>query len=237
MKSATISRSALLVLGNAKLGRSLVWSFSLPAGDTCPGKSAACSAACYAKSGNYNRYSVQQKYATNLARSKDPGFVGDILTELRKTAATVVRVHGSGDFYSPEYAEKWLDVVRRRRTTTFYFYTRSWMDSTIRPILAGMAIESNCHAWYSWDATMPIPPRDDGVRLAYMLDSGEIAGSTAAEADLVFRVNDDIPAKWLAGVMVCPYEQGLDQAAPITCERCRICFTNYKTRKKHGQVQ
>jgi hypothetical protein len=39
----------LLVRGNRKLGES-VHSFSVPAVDTCPGRSAPCERACYARS-------------------------------------------------------------------------------------------------------------------------------------------------------------------------------------------
>jgi hypothetical protein len=38
----------------------------------------------------------------------------------------VVRVHESGDFYSPEYFEEWLEVARRFPDATFYAYTKAW---------------------------------------------------------------------------------------------------------------
>jgi hypothetical protein len=59
---------SLLTLGNTKLGPGLIWSFSLPAIDTCPGKSELCGGehgACYATKGRYLTPSVRDAYARN----------------------------------------------------------------------------------------------------------------------------------------------------------------------------
>ena len=39
--------------------------------------------------------------------------------------AGVVRVHDSGDFFSQEYFDAWLEVARGRPRTRFYAYTKS----------------------------------------------------------------------------------------------------------------
>jgi hypothetical protein len=37
----------------------------------------------------------------------------------------LLRVHDSGDFFSPDYFRAWLEVARQRRDTLFYWYSKS----------------------------------------------------------------------------------------------------------------
>jgi hypothetical protein len=39
--------------------------------------------------------------------------------------ATHVRIHGSGDFFSQEYFDKWIDVCSKRPQTKFWAFTKS----------------------------------------------------------------------------------------------------------------
>jgi len=43
----------------------------------------------------------------------------------RKRKLDVVRIHDAGDFYSPEYRDKWLEVMRVCDDKQFYAYTKS----------------------------------------------------------------------------------------------------------------
>ena len=56
--------------------------------------------------------------------------------EIRKKKATHVRVHDSGDFYSPKYLNKWVDIATQNKDVIFYAYTKSikffirWLETS-----------------------------------------------------------------------------------------------------------
>ncbi|WP_165252928.1 GP88 family protein [Paludisphaera soli] len=219
------TRPPLLCRGNSKLGRELIWTFSTPAVAACPGATPACRASCYARSGRFAFPSVKTRHARNLARAEGPGFVADLVDQVRRDFVRVVRVHGSGDFHSAGYVGLWAEAARICRSTVFFAYTRSWRAPEIRGALADFAGLPNVRLWYSGDRDSGPPPRDPGVRTAWMIGPGEPPGSVPASADLAFRVRRSGPLKRANCVLVCPYEQAVPRSCPpISCERCRICF-------------
>jgi len=50
--------------------------------------------------------------------------------------------------------------------------------------------------------------------------------------DLIFRVREGGVRKWMAKALVCPYEQKIERKTPMTCEVCKICFTDAVKRKQ-----
>jgi hypothetical protein len=129
--------------GNAKLDDA-VFTFSLPAGHSCPFANECLSRAdrhtgrikdgpnttfrCYAASMESRHRTVRDARWHNLEAlracgSKDE-MVALILASLSPYAG-YVRVHDSGDFYSQSYFDAWLKVARQRPHTTFYAYTKS----------------------------------------------------------------------------------------------------------------
>ena len=137
----------------------------------------------------------------------------------------VVRIHTGGEFYSAEYAAKWLEVVRRRPKVRFYAYTRAWRVPAIRAVLDELAREPNCRLWYSCDRDTGRPADlPTGVGIAWLMtDEGD---PPPPEAHLVFGVQKlrRIPLSDIGGVPVCPAEDGLPREVPITCDRCRVCW-------------
>lgn len=103
----------MLTVGNRKLGGRLIWSFSLPSGLTaaCPGASPACLAHCYARAFERYRPAAVERYRRNLALSRRRDFARRVRAFLIAHAVKVVRVHVGGDFYSDDYASKWLHVI------------------------------------------------------------------------------------------------------------------------------
>ncbi len=79
----------------------------------------------------------------------------DLVVDPRKVRRVMVRVHETGDFFDPKYAEQWLTYARRyvdrynremqeyqsgsRQAPPprvyFWAYTRSWRDPRFRPVL------------------------------------------------------------------------------------------------------
>lgn len=111
----------LLKFGNAKLDKSIAI-FNLPAvvtcGRACPG--------CYALKAEKRFPAVKAARARNLQESRSPLFPVAIAAELESAGGKVkaVRIHESGDFYSPEYVAKWRQVAEMFPAVTFYAYTK-----------------------------------------------------------------------------------------------------------------
>jgi hypothetical protein len=130
----------LLGNGNTKLQKTAkefgvrIFNFSIPAGNdkksgkiTCP-FAGSCLKLCYAKRGMYRFGNVERALTKRYEASKEDNFVQTITDELakvKKDKQTYVRIHDSGDFYSPSYFEKWLTIARLNPSVRFYAYTKS----------------------------------------------------------------------------------------------------------------
>lgn len=211
----------MLYPGNGKLGPG-VWTWSIPPVSTCPGRSTECSRLCYARGGYFAMPSVLTAYRKNLRRSRSPNFPALVRAELLANAVQTLRIHVSGDFYDADYTDKWLKIVRQNRRVRFFAYTRSWRDPEIYPKLLLLAKEPNMQLWFSWDKSMPYPPRVRGVKIAYMSVGDDDVPTK--RVDLVFRTKRLTPVKFMGGTIVCPHEQGIKRKLPITCVSCRLCF-------------
>jgi hypothetical protein len=141
----------VLTPGNHKLGGRLIWGFGLPSGrpEVCVGLSAECRRHCYARQVEGLRPAVLACYENNLRLSRLPQFARRLRAFIRAHDIAVVRVHTAGDFYDAAYARKWLRVMQRLPAVRFFFYTRSWRDAAIRPVLEQMAGLPHCRAWYA----------------------------------------------------------------------------------------
>lgn len=143
--------------------------------------------------------------------------------------AKVVRIHSSGDLYSPEYARKWLAVMKAVPGTRFYLYTRSWRKAAFSTVLRAMAKLPNVRLWYSADSDSGVPRTvPKGVKIAYMqVDADDVP----KKADLVFRTHSGrkilaktVPDASGKPVVVCPTETGLPGAKEVTCGSCKLCW-------------
>lgn len=130
----------LLGTGNSKLVKTAkkfdvkINNFSIPAGNdkksgkiTCP-FAGSCIKLCYAKKGAYRWGNVERALTRRYESSKEENFVELISNELnkiRKNKQLYIRIHDSGDFYSPAYFAKWLEIARLNPTVRFYAYTKS----------------------------------------------------------------------------------------------------------------
>ncbi len=111
----------VFIKGNAKMGPEVLI-FNLPPLQTCR-PSGWCRKNCYALKGNHTWPSVKKSHQKRLELSKRPDFVKLAVTELKKRRPQYVRLHSAGDFYSVEYARKWMDIIEQCpeilfRTTT-----------------------------------------------------------------------------------------------------------------------
>ena len=130
----------LLGNGNSKLQKTAkefnvrIFNFSIPAGNdkksgkiTCP-FAGSCLKLCYAKRGMYRFGNVERALTKRYEASKEENFVQTITEELAKVKndkQIYIRIHDSGDFYSPSYFQKWLTIARLNPSVRFYAYTKS----------------------------------------------------------------------------------------------------------------
>lgn len=145
--------------GNTKLGKGVGVVNRLP-GATCPGASAWCARACYAKRGQ--------------TRMQHPLYTTRYI-ELPNKLPAIVRFHASGDFDTTDYIDWSIDVVRRFPSTKFWAYTRSWTLPELLPSLERLRSEPNIQLFASTDETMmQVPPV--GWRIAYIQGDQRYAG-------------------------------------------------------------
>jgi hypothetical protein len=130
----------LLGTGNSKLVKTAkkfdvkINNFSIPAGNdkksgkiTCP-FAGSCIKLCYAKKGAYRWGNVERALTRRYESSKETNFVDRItweLSRIKKNKQVYIRIHDSGDFYSPAYFNKWVEIAIQNRDVRFYAYTKS----------------------------------------------------------------------------------------------------------------
>lgn len=210
----------MIVRGNTKLGPG-IWTWSIPAAKTCPGASPVCLSCCYGFRGRYRMANTRDAHNRNYLLSLRDDFASRMSREIFDNAVAVLRIHAVGDFYSPEYVEKWRRIVSRNRRTTFYCYTRSWAMPEIKAPLLSLTSLPNFRLWLSWDMSMPVPPRVNGVRRCYLSTSDEDLPNRGC-ADLIFRENQKTKLKrGKRGELVCPYDNGV---TATTCSHCKLCW-------------
>lgn len=108
--------------GNKKLSRK-VGNFNLPACKTCPFQG-TCRNYCYAIKAEKWPYVTPSRW-DNFYASRRATFVDEMVAKITKMGLKVVRVHESGDLYTPEYAELWAEIARRLPDVRFYVYSKS----------------------------------------------------------------------------------------------------------------
>ena len=126
-----------------------VLNFSLPAYKTESGKTVCpfakdCIKYCYAQKGNYRYPSVKKGLNKRYELSKTKNFVPMMNATITLERPTHVRIHDSGDFYSVEYLNKWLEIAKQNKDVIFYAYTKS-----IKFFINGLKLPENLKIIFS----------------------------------------------------------------------------------------
>lgn len=105
-----------------------VFNFGIPAYKSASGKltcpmASECVKFCYAKKGAYIWSNVKPAFEKRYQLTKTDNFVEAMNAEIRKKKPDYVRVHDSGDYYSPAYLKKWIEVAIHNPSVRFYSYT------------------------------------------------------------------------------------------------------------------
>ena len=134
----------------SKENKAKILNFSIPAYKTKSGKvtcpfADACVKYCYAQKGNYTRFPiVQELMEKKYEISKQTNFNSLMNEEIQKKKPTHVRIHDSGDFYSPLYLQKWVDIANDNKGVVFYAYTKS-----IKFFVEGFTVPTNLKIIFS----------------------------------------------------------------------------------------
>jgi Gene product 88 len=143
----------MLQMGNHKLPAT-TGIFNLPRIKTCPGRTSDCMRYCYAAKAErmyktaaaYRERMLELTIAQEFVQSmidyikskkvvvKTTPVQGLTITPPLRVPLSTVRIHESGDAYSQEYLNKWLEIATALPLVTFYMYTKSFMlDFSKRP--------------------------------------------------------------------------------------------------------
>jgi hypothetical protein len=126
-----------LLTQNSELKPDGIFNWTLPAfgvrltnGKTmnvCP-NAGACASFCYARNGTYNFSNVKGRHIGNLEYVLDEpeAWFEQMLAEVShpKMVGKYIRIHDAGDFFSEDYLNLWLEIVRRTPQVNFYCYTK-----------------------------------------------------------------------------------------------------------------
>lgn len=105
-----------------------IFNFGIPAYKSASGKltcpmALECVKFCYAKKGAYVWSNVKPAFEKRYELTKTDKFVDEMNKEIRKKKPDYVRVHDSGDYYSPAYLKKWIEIAIHNPNVRFYSYT------------------------------------------------------------------------------------------------------------------
>ncbi len=218
----------LLKKGNSKLGKG-IWTFSIPAIETCPNRSNMCEKSCYTMKGPSMFKNVRSSREISYKISKQDTFVTDLNNELsRKRGNVVVRVHVEGDFYDLNYMSKWVQIIEQNQNHKFFMFTRQWRDSSFTPLIRRIHDLPNAEIFASVDEEIrglnEVPPSwmrvADIVNTWKEFDSGDY-GSYIKCANQ--KIKDKLVSKGMS--------QGEASKKTVSCSDCTYCFKPSGKRK------
>lgn len=105
----------------------IIANISLEGKKTCPFAKGCLGAdyKCYAQKGAYSWPSVKNAYNKRYELTRRGDFVAIMNGSIKKKKVDVLRLHDSGDFYSPAYLDKWVQIAKDNQDVIFYAYTKS----------------------------------------------------------------------------------------------------------------
>ena len=105
-----------------------VFNFGIPAYKSITGKLTCpmadeCIKFCYARKSAYTWSNVKPAFERRYELTKTSDFIVEMNAEILKRKPQYVRVHDSGDYYSREYLQKWIEIAKANPDVRFYSYT------------------------------------------------------------------------------------------------------------------
>ena len=176
--------------GNTKMGA--IPSFSLPSGASC--SLSACKTCfcegCYARKLEHLRPSVRNAYAENFSLAQNDLFALESYLAWwfgSPNDPRMFRIHVSGDFFSREYLDMWLRVIRSHPGTKLLAFTKRYdlfaaigretLPENFHPVLSawpGVEIPTNLMGYY------PVAFMQDGRETRVPADAMPCSGNCSA---------------------------------------------------------
>lgn len=138
-RNSIVDRPKNLFQQNSKLKPDNIYNFSIPAykaivnvsGEyqeikTCP-NAGKCLNFCYASSGNYffSNVIIAHHRNLNFVMNSPKEFIQTAIEEIQKRKIKILRIHDSGDFFSENYLNLWLEIIKENPMVQFYAYTKN----------------------------------------------------------------------------------------------------------------
>jgi hypothetical protein len=175
-----------------------LFTFSLPAGHSCPGAQ-ACMARADRKTGKitdgnnqeFRCFAASMEWRSNIREARWHNFdllkgktregMRDLILGSLPKAAEVIRVHVSGDFFNEAYFLAWMDVARATPSVEFYAYTKSvnWW------IAHRAEVPSN------FSLTASMGGRFDGLVEEFMLKNSRVTKTVDEAVKLGLKIDHD----------------------------------------------
>jgi len=170
----------VFIRGNSKLGKDVLI-FNLPPGGKKQGgvcrPTAWCKENCYAMKGLHVLPQVKKANTLRLSLALTDEFVGKAIGELKRSSKPYVRIHASGEFFSADYIEKWIQICRAVPEKKFLAFTKS---IHLKEELQKLARLPNVSLYESLDSSRPHPST---TFLLASVDDGTILEKNAIETE------------------------------------------------------
>lgn len=213
-----MARNWLLSRGNSKLGEG-IHGWTIPAVQTCPGRTACCERACFGRHGRFVTSTMTRLNRWRYEQSKKASFVDRMCDEIVKRGVLVLRVHVVGDFATPRYTAKWIEIAARCPDVKMFAYSRSWRVETIRPLLYAWGALPNTRLWLSADRDSGLPENvPEGAQVAWL----QVDESPPPGGDLTFQVRKLRRLSLPTVAPVCLQER--PETKHMNCSSCRVCW-------------
>ena len=196
------------------------YSWGLPAHRACSRANGTICQGCYAAKGAYAWRTVNAAYETRFTWTREcmktaegrAEFVAVLTAAISRATRKqpFFRVHDSGDFFSPAYAQCWLEIMRALPNVQFWAPTRTWQQP-----LGGN--------------TFRIMGQDDPI-LATLREMSKLPNVTIRPSALNF--GDDAPV--VDGLSAGSTADGSGKQCPAPqqgnqCGECRACWIERDT--------
>jgi hypothetical protein len=144
-----------------------------------------------------------------------------MIDEVYRKGVLVCRIHVAGDFFSPSYLSKWIEIAARSPNTRFFTYTRSWRVEKIEPLLRAFAALENVRLWYSADSDTGYPSQvPEGVQVAWLQDTSVVP----EKAHLLFQTRSVRKLALPLVIPVCGQELPEGKTKGVNCANCGVCW-------------
>jgi hypothetical protein len=149
-----------------------VFNFGIPAYKSKTGKLTCpfakdCIKYCYAQKGAYIWGNVSPAFEQRYEATKKDDFIEVMGADIRKKKVDFLRIHDSGDYYSPAYLKKWLQIAENNPQTKFYSYTKSV------PLFEGITLPDNFDVIFSQGSTVDGMINPDKMRHSKIFKSAD----------------------------------------------------------------